>query len=220
MSTTLEFLTKRRSLPKSLKWMAIAVAVLLLTTVTVGSILGAIAVREAQGILGQTKRVTFAAQPSPAAIVCREVMTESCAKEAATRIGVPVGWIPPPPGYRLQWLAAVGSTTVPKAHRIAFEKLTTGHIDLQLETQPAGTWGLRNEQLGTFVENGDTVSAYRDLYGYNPDVPEPTTLTLRWQHDGIQYSMLVSPHFFLDRLSLNPSLFAPLVARIIYTRPS
>jgi hypothetical protein len=199
-----------------LKWLGLALLLLLGVAIAVAEIQGARAAREA------AKLTTLGGYRPPAGmLVCGDIWSAACAQEAADRIDVPVAWLPPPAGFSFMWLEASPVARGEVAKRIASEYLASDDVDLVLTTQPSGPWQPENERLvATYVENGTTVEAYQDLHGYGQDDPgAPTTLTLRWRHEGRQYELFVISHCLLERLILNPTDFAALVARVQYATP-
>ena len=167
--------------------------------------------------LRQVQQPTLGIKPPAHAVVCRTEMTPACAREAAKRVHLTVAWIPVPAGYRLQWLGAAGDPKGPRKHRIAFESMTTGSVDMELDTQPGGPWQPANERLiGTYLEAGTVVTAYHELILSEPD---PTTLTLRWRHRHTQYQLWVSSTTLFDRLQPDPARSAALVAGVRYANP-
>src|SRR5207245_2879231 len=170
----------------------------------------------------EARKITALGSYRPPAnmLMCEGALTPACAQQAADRVQLPVAWLPPPAGYQFRWLAAGPTVKTAATNRIAFESLTSNVVDLELDSQPRGPWQPGNERLvGSYVENGTIVNVYQDLYGYGPDQPDPTTLTLRWQHEGRQYQLFVSLHYLLQRLALKPAKFVGIVASVKYATP-
>jgi hypothetical protein len=215
-----QVLTKPRHVPpgarRPLRWVGLALGGAVGVLVVVSAIETAAAVHHAQKVtaLGPYR-------PPASAVVCEQALNEACAQRAATRVQLPVAWLPAPRGYGFKWLVALSTEGVPPTKWEAFEALSSSTVDLQVSTQPQGPWQPGNERLiGTYVEHDTTVYAYQDLYGYGPsDPPGPTTMTLRWLHGGIQYQLSVGPHYLLQRLVLHASDFARFVAEVRYAAP-
>jgi hypothetical protein len=214
MSAVWEGFTRRRSMPASLR------RVLLRVGIGVGFLLCVLFISGlliSQLAVGNAQKMTLEPRGPGSASICVSSVDAACAAKASARIHVPVAWMLAPAGYSVQWLGAAGGPKVEKDHRIGFEDLTSARIHLEIETQPSPPWQPGNKKLlGTWVENGDAVSVYSDLYGYPSGDPAPTTMTLRWTHIGVQYQMFVRPHYFLDRLQLDPATFANMVRTVRY----
>ena len=79
---------------------------------------------------------------------------------------------------------------------------------------------------GIGVSKSDTRDAskleeYRDLYDYAPTDPlAPTSLTLRWQANGLPYELHVSPHELFHQMSLYPADYAAMVGGVRYAFPA
>jgi len=171
-----------------------------------------------------TRRYDALVQGLPPAriIVCRTTLAPGCPAEAARRSELPVAWMEPPKGFHLNYVSAVGPSVVPTVDHYASEYLSSSDVDLDLETQPYGPWQPGNEQLlASFVEGRTAVEAYRDLYDYAPTDPlAPTSLTLRWQANGLPYELHVSPHELFHQMSLYPADYAAMVGGVRYAFPA
>jgi hypothetical protein len=147
--------------------------------------------------------------PFAKAIICRAGPSSACAAEAARRTSLPIAWMAPPPGFQLQWLAAVALSGQSEGRRFAFENLVSRELLLELNTQPQIPPQVDADLLGTYVVKGVTVRVFASRYS--------SSLTLAWMQLGTTYSLWVAPVDLVDQRSLDPQAYLGLVATVKYT---
>jgi hypothetical protein len=122
--------------------------------------------------------------------VCQGEMTEACAQKAAQRSGLPVAWMPAPPGFRLAWtLAGSGPGSSDPGGLMgdtgywseSFEG-TDSTSSIELTGLPGGETTVPIAPVGAeTVSNGEDTATIQ--------VMDPEFVSMFWTHDGTSYML-------------------------------
>ncbi len=213
MSSTWEFLSRTRRINPRVKRLLRRFIVGCFLLLSVGFIaLEFQAVRAVRA----ARQATFPPISPPASMIaCRTGPTVECAIEASRKAGLPVAWLEAPPGYRFQWLAAMGFPDRPAGRRLAFENLVSDRLVLQLDTQPQPNLKIDEDLVGEYTVSQYMVGDVRVQVRVGK--PPAAVLTLSWMHAGTSYSLFVAPLHLLEQSPLDPQEFLPLVSQVRYT---
>ena len=215
MATLREALVRRRTVPPRLR------RVLTIAGLTLAGLLSAAWIAGelfAAYVAGQAQHVTTLGGLTPPAAdrACPGTVDAACASAAASKIGLPVAWLPPPDGYRTQWLVAVATQRMRPNQFLAYEDLISDRVSLELETKPSLLFHAQERLITTFVINGMDVQAFEPA----DDEMVSKPIHLIWTHEGTKYSLTAFNVYFLDETALDPRAYAQLVASVRYAEPN
>jgi len=171
----------------------------------------------AASVAGQAQHVTTLSGLTPPAAdrPCTGTVDTVCASAAASKIGLPVAWLPPPDGYRTQWLVAVATQHMRPNQFLAFEDLISDRVSLELETHPSLLFHAQDRLITTFLIDGMDVQAFEP----SDDELANQPLQLIWTHEGTKYSLTAFNVYLLDTAPLDPRTYAQIVAGVRYAEP-
>ena len=136
----------------------------------------------------QPQQAVWGPSDPPRMVLCRSGPSASCARAAASRIGVPAAWIVPPAGYTFGLFVAVPARSKRLADRaFVYERLLSAHAVLEIATRSR-----------PMVDSGSNASVahVRTRHGLDVRIVQGAdvsrTLTLSWNRRGVSYQLAVA----------------------------